>query len=253
MNYYVDSHAHLHLCKKNARELIERAKAIGVLKIVNVATDIASSKISINLASQHIEVLATAGIHPSELTSLDQILELEILLAKNRANLVAIGEIGIDYYHPNNPSRELQIAGFRAQLELAKHHDLPVIIHTRNAAKDTLMVVKEFPDITKVFHCFSETPEFINEIANKLTYFSFTGMITYSNKSFILDSVRAVNIHNIMIETDCPYLTPTSQGKAQNEPSFLPEIAQKIAAERALSIEEVARITTQNAHTFFRF
>ena len=251
MTQLIDTHVHLHLCKESPEILVNRAKAVGISAMVNVATDLASSRHNLVLAKQFPEVFPTAGIHPSEMTDLNLISELETLIKEHR--FVAIGEVGIDYYHADNPPSEIQIAGFRAQLELAQKYNLPVIIHTRSAAEDTLKIVKEFPDVTKVFHCFSESPEFIAKAASPNTYFSFTGMITYTNKSAILNSILAVDMDHIMIETDCPYLTPTSLGKVPNEPSFVIEVVKKIAQTRNLSFEEVAHRTTANAHTFFRF
>ena len=244
----IDTHAHLYLCKQPLDELLDQARQNNVCYMVNVALGIASTQTSWEMSRQYPQLIPTAGIHPCEVKELSRISELEALLTQH--SFRAIGEIGLDYYHTAD-TREEQIRMFCHQLELARQHNLPVIIHNRESDTDMRAILKDFSDVTKVIHCFSSGQDFIEDVANENTYFSFTGTITYSQKSATLDALKDLPLDRIMIETDSPYLTPTRHKGAENQPAFVREMADRIAEIKSLPIETVIEATTRTACQFF--
>ncbi len=221
--------------------------------IVNIGTNLENSKKSIELAEKFDEVYACVGIHPTDAYLYDDvdyvICELERMLAHPK--VVALGEIGLDYHWDNVP-KETQMLFFRKQMELASKLNVPVVIHDREAHGDCLEVVKKFPSVTGIFHCFSGSPEFARELVKLGWYISFAGAITYKNAIQPKEACKVVPSDRILIETDAPYLTPVPHRGELNRSSYVYYTAQEVANQRGVSIEEIEKITYENAKRIFR-
>ncbi|MCL2819607.1 MAG: TatD family hydrolase [Oscillospiraceae bacterium] len=249
---YFDTHAHY--CDKrfnNDRdELLESMPDAGVSLILNSGSSLYSSDLSIKLADKYPFIYASAGIHPHDSKSMndDTVLELKKLLAHPKA--VAVGEIGLDYHYDFSP-RDIQKKRFREQLELARSLNKPVIIHEREALQDTLNIVRDFSDLTGVFHCFSGSWETAKIILDLGWYLSFTGVITFKNARKALEVLENMPADRIMLETDCPYLAPDPKRGTRNSSLYLPYIAQKVAEVRGESVHDIAELTMDNGKRFF--
>jgi TatD DNase family protein len=245
----IDTHAHLYLCKRSLQDLIINAKEAGITHIINVGIDIQTGLQALALSNQCPHIFPTIGIHPCETQHSHSLEELETLLKKHPFK--AIGEIGLDYYHMTAPKPK-QIEVFETQLGLAQKLGLPVIIHNREADEDMINCIKKFSAVKKVFHCYGSKPTITDQLLAPNHYFSFTGTITYAKKGKTIQSIKKIPLSQIMIETDCPYLTPKDHKGEENQPAFVGEIAQKIALVKDLSLKEVVDQTTQNAVGFFK-
>jgi len=219
--------------------------------ILNSGSSLKSSKFSLSLADKYPFIYASAGVHPHDAKSMtvDTVTELEELLSHPKA--MAVGEIGLDYHYDFSP-REVQQKRFREQLELARRLDKPVIIHEREALQDTLEIVREYKDLTGVFHCFSESWETAKTILDMGWYLSFTGVVTFKNARKALEVVEKMPADRIMLETDCPYMAPHPYRGQRCTSLHLPYIAEKIAELRSISVEEVAMLTMENGKKFFK-
>ena len=250
---YFDTHAHY--CDKQFNEdrdtLLESMTDGGVSLILNAGSSLRSSKLSLELADKYSFIYASVGVHPHDSKSMtdETVTELEKMLSHPKA--VAVGEIGLDYHYDFSP-RDVQKARFREQLELARHLSKPVIIHEREALQDTLELVREFSDLTGVFHCFSGSWETAKIILDLGWYISFTGIITFKNARRALEVVEKMPADRIMLETDCPYMAPEPNRGRRNSSLYLPYIAEKVAEVRGLAVEKVAELTTENGKRFFR-
>ena len=224
-------------------------KGIGL--IVNPGITPETSRFAISLAEKYPYIYAAVGIHPENCHDFipEQIDELREL-AKH-PKVVAIGEIGLDYYWPENPSRELQQQVFRAQLTLAQELQLPVIVHDREAHADTLAIVKEFPTVKGVFHCYSGSVEDARTLVKMGWMLSFNGAATFKNARKAPDVIADVPMEHLMIETDAPYLAPVPFRGKRNDSGYVHLVAEKIAEIKGISAEEVTRITTENGKKFF--
>ena len=224
-------------------------KGIGL--IVNPGITPETSLFAISLAEKYPYIYAAVGIHPENCHDFipEQIDELREL-AKH-PKVVAIGEIGLDYYWPGNPSRALQRQVFRAQLTLAQELQLPVIVHDREAHADTLAIVKEFPSVKGVFHCYSGSVEDARTPGKMGWMLSFNGAATFKNARKAPDVIADVPMEHLMIETDAPYLAPVPFRGKRNDSGYVHLVAEKIAEIKGISAEEVTRITTENGKTFF--
>ena len=224
----------------------------GVGRIVNPGCDLPSSRTAVELAARFAHVYAAVGLHPENCADFEpgQIDELRRLAQQPK--VVAIGEIGLDYYWPENPPRELQQEVLRRQMALAQELSLPVIIHDREAHADTLAIVKEFPAVHGVFHCYSGSLEDARTLVKLGWMLSFNGAITFKNARKAPEVIAALPMEQIMIETDSPYLTPVPHRGERNDSSFVGLVADRIAEIRGMSREEVERVTFENALRFFR-
>ncbi|MCW3997206.1 MAG: TatD family hydrolase [Candidatus Bathyarchaeota archaeon] len=250
---FVDTHAHLQWRSfdKDRTLVIKRAKKADVARIVNVGFDIDNCNKAIELAKKNKGLYATVGIHPHNASQLNEktLKELKKLL-KNPV-VVAFGEIGLDYYRNLSP-KEIQKQAFINQLSLASEYDLPVVIHNRDAASDILTIISKFKNkITGIMHCFSGDKDFAKKSIRLGFLISFAGTVTYSKAQNIQETAKWINLENMLIETDCPWLAPQSMRGKRNESSYLPSIAQKIADLKQLTVKEVADATTENAQKIF--
>lgn len=219
--------------------------------IVNPGCDIPSSRAAVELAGKFDFVYAAVGIHPENCADFEpeQIEKLRELAKEPK--VVAIGEIGLDYYWAENPPKDLQQMVLRRQLLLAQELRLPVIIHDRDAHADTMAIVREFPQVRGVFHCFAGSTEMARELIGMGWMLSFNGAATFKNARKAPEVIAAVPLEKLMIETDAPYLTPVPHRGERNDSSYVRFVAGKIAEIKGLSPEEVERVTWENGRRFF--
>lgn len=250
-----DTHAHYDDEKFNVDryDVIQEAHKSGVKLILNASTNIASCIESISFTQEFDFVYAAIGIHPHNASdSNDNTLVTLADFAKN-PKVVAIGEIGLDYYYDYCP-REIQKYWFAKQIYLAKKLKLPIIVHNRDAHEDTLDIIQteDAASVGGVFHCYSGSVEMAKILLNNNFYISIGGPVTFRNANKILEVVRFIPNDRILIETDCPYLTPEPHRGKRNDSSYIKLVAEKIAEIKGVSLEEIANITTENAKRLFR-
>ena len=249
---YFDTHAHY--CDKRFNDdrddLLGSMPGAGISLILNSGSSLRSSKFSLELADKYPFVYASVGVHPHDSKSMtdDTVSELEELLSHPKA--MAVGEIGLDYHYDFSP-RDVQRTRFREQLELARFLDKPVIIHERESLSDTFDIVRDFADLTGVFHCFSGSWENAKIILDMGWYLSFTGVVTFKNARRVLEVLEKIPADRMMLETDCPYMAPEPKRGSRNSSLYLPYIAEKIAEVRGMAADEVAVLTTENGKRFF--
>ncbi|MBO5439720.1 MAG: TatD family hydrolase [Clostridia bacterium] len=221
--------------------------------IVNIGTNLDNSKRSIELSEKYDEVYATVGIHPTDAELYDDVDDVICQLEKMlfHPKVVAIGEIGLDYHWQNVP-REKQILFFKKQMELAAKHNIPVVIHDREAHGDCFEIIKEFPTVKGIFHCFSGSAEMARELVRLGWYISFAGAITYKNAIQPKEACKAVPDDRLLIETDAPYLTPVPHRGELNRSSYVYFTACEVANQRGTTVDEIAKITYENAKRVFR-
>jgi TatD DNase family protein len=248
----IDTHAHLMFDKFDGEvdKVLERAKAAGIGKIINIGCTKADAIKSHEMSLKYDELYATLGLHPHDaLDATEELMEeWEKLLGENE-KIVAIGECGLDYVKSDVP-KEDQKNAFRMQLKLAQKVGLPVIIHNREADEDTMDVLEEF-DVSAVFHCYSSDIEYARKLWYKGYFTSFTGIVTYPNTEDLMQIVEEAPVNKFMVETDCPFLPPQSHRGERNEPSYVVEVLERIAEIKKRTPEEIARITTENAEELF--
>ena len=249
-----DTHAHFDAEQFDAdrHEVLAGLPDRGVSLVVNPGCDIASSRTAIALAEQYPFLYAAIGYHPENCGPWQES-DLEIFREMARhPKVVAIGEIGLDYYWEENPPKEFQQQVFRAQMQLAKELDLPVIVHDREAHADSLAIVKEFPEVKGVFHCYSGSVELAKELVKLGWMISFTGVLTYKNARKAVEVAEAIPLEHLMIETDSPYMAPVPHRGKRNDSGYVLHICEKLAELKGISTEECARITLENGKRFFR-
>ena len=250
---YFDTHAHYDDKRFNEDrdELLGSMNDAGITLILNSASSLRSARISLKLADKYAFIYASVGVHPHDSKSMtdDTCPELEKLLAHPKA--VAVGEIGLDFHYDFSP-RDVQRKRFREQMELARHVNKPVIIHERESLSDTMDIIRDYRDLTGVFHCFSGSWETAKTILDMGWYISFTGVITFKNAQRALEVLRKIPGDRIMLETDCPYMAPEPMRGRRNSSLYLPYIAEMVAQTRGISIEEIASLTMENGKRFFK-
>lgn len=218
---------------------------------VNPGCDIPSSRRAVELARTWPFLYAAAGYHPENCGPYDPA-DLDVLRdLAGEPKTVAIGEIGLDYYWEENPPRELQRRVFRDQMALAGELDLPVIVHDREAHADSLSIVREFPRVRGVFHCFSGSAEMARELVKLGWMVSFTGVLTYKNARRAAEAALAVPLDRIMIETDSPYMAPVPHRGKRNDSGYVRYVCGKLAELKGISFEDCARVTLENGKRFF--
>ena len=249
----IDSHAHIYYRDYTGDfdEMLKRAEDAGVGAVLVVGTDIESSRESVELAEKYQQLYAAVGIHPHDAGRItDKCYEIIRTLAQASPKVVAIGEIGLDFYRDRSP-RDLQERAFKNFLKMAAELDKPVIIHDRDAHERIMAILREESVRRGVLHCFSGDAAMAAEVIRMGFYISIPGTITYPSNDQLRDVVRSVSIDRILLETDCPYLTPVPYRGKRNEPAFTGIVAEKLAEVKELTLEDVARITTKNARDLF--
>ena len=224
----------------------------GVIGVLNCGASLEGARESVKLSEKHDFIYAAVGVHPSYADVVDSkvIDELEELTKYQKVR--AIGEIGLDYYWEENPSRDVQKEAFRAQMKLAEKLNMPVIIHDRDAHADTLEILKEFPNVIGVIHCFSGSVEFARECLKLGYYIGFTGVVTFKNAKKIIEVAKEVPLDRILVETDCPYMAPTPYRGKRNQSSYIIHILEKIAEIKDISIETLNNHTISNVKNLLK-
>ena len=248
-----DTHAHLddRAFREDREELIAGLPEKGVGLVMNPGCSLASSRNAVALAEKYPHVYAAVGSHPDVADEVNQQVLAEYEKLCKLPKVKAIGEIGIDYHYEDIP-RELQLKAFRMQMELARQVGLPVIVHEREAHEDGMAVVKEFPDVTGVFHCYSGSAEMARQLVDLGWYIGFTGVLTFKNARKAIETAAAIPLERIVLETDCPYMAPEPFRGKRNDPGYIYRMAEKLAEIRGLSVEEIQAITTENGKRLYR-
>ena len=256
---FIDVHCHLtgeeYAEVGGVEGVIARAKAEGVTRVICSGFDLDSSKIACEIAKRYEEVYFCAGFHPSELDKYrDGDLEQIATLCKHE-KCVAVGEIGLDYHFDDNPPKEIQKELFVKQLCLANELGLPVVLHSRDAAKDTLDILTEHKALLQksgLMHCYSYSPETADAFLALGLYFSFGGPCTFKNAKKVYSSVERIPAHRILSETDCPYLTPAPfRGEFPNQPKNVKFVVERLAQLKGMATEALQNVIYENAKTLF--
>ena len=250
---YFDTHAHYDHPRfdLDRRELLERLPRQGISLVLNPGYDLPSSRMAAGLAEDYAYIYAAVGVHPHDSGGMadGDIERLEMLT--RRPKVVAVGEIGLDYHYDHSP-RDVQRQRFREQMALARCVGLPAIIHQREAAADTLEILRDYPDMSGVVHCFSGSLEVAREVLDMGWYISFTGVITYKNAHKSHEIIRAMPRERLMLETDAPYMSPEPHRGRRNSSLYMPEIVGAVAELWDVSTEEAAAQTLENGKRCFR-
>ena len=232
-------------------DVLSALPAAGVELVVDPGCDVPSSRAAVDLAERYPHVYAAVGIHPEDCAGCADEDFDAIRALCGHEKVVAIGEIGLDYYWKENPPREFQERVFRRQIELALEQDLPVIIHDREAHGDSLRVVLDYPGLRGVFHCFSGSPEMAQELLKRGWYLGFDGPITYKNAKRAPEVAAVTPLDRMVVETDAPYLTPVPYRGKRNDSRYLPYVLEKLAEWKDVTAEEMTRVTWENGKRLF--
>lgn len=251
-----ETHAHYDDSRfdDDREELLKKVHDSGVSPIINVGASIESTGTTLELAKTHDYIYAAVGVHPSDISGLNEDSFEWLREQTNYAKTVAIGEIGLDYYWDKEPEvQEAQRYWFGRQLDLAKETGLPVIIHSRDAAEDTMQVMKEHEaqEIPGVIHCYSYSKELAGEFVKMGYFIGVGGVVTFKNARKLVETVEAIPVEHILLETDCPYMAPEPHRGSRNDSSNIPFVIEKIAQIKGISAAEVERITEENAYRLF--
>jgi len=249
-----DTHAHMddRAFDPDRWELLDGLKNKGVGLVMNPGCSLESSKNAIAIAEKYDFVYAAVGSHPDAADEVNEdVIRQYAELCKLHSKVKAIGEIGIDYHYEDIP-RQLQLKAFQMQMELAREVKLPVIVHEREAHEDGMSVVRQFPDVTGVFHCYSGSAEMARQLVDKGWYIGFTGVLTFKNARKAVETAAAIPLDRIVLETDCPYMAPTPFRGKRNDPGYLFRMAEALAQIKGLTPEEIAAITTENGKRLYR-
>ena len=238
---------HCHLDEENYEDLNVIINEMKDNYIIASGYDIETSKNVCKLIRKYNNIYGSIGIHPSEVKKfkISDINKIEEMISDK---IVAIGEIGLDYYWDENPEKEVQKRVFREQMKLAEELGLPVVIHDRDAHKDTLEIMKEFPKVRGTVHCFSGSVEFAKECVKLGYYIGITGVVTFKNAKKICDVVKEIPLDKLLVETDCPYMAPSPNRGKRNKSDYIRYIIEKIAEIKEISSKEVNLVVNGNFH-----
>lgn len=251
----IDSHAHLddEAFDDDRDQVINALYENGIDFIVNIACDLKSSKTSQELAKTYENIYATVGVHPHDaITYTDEVEETLKILAQEK-KVVAVGEIGLDYYYDNSP-RHIQKEVFKRQLKLANELRKNVVVHSRDASQDTFDILKEAHDIYEfkaVIHCYSQSLEMLKEYLRLGDYISLGGAVTFKNSKIRKEVAKIVPLDRLLLETDCPYMTPVPYRGKRNEPKYVNIVAEYIADLRGISKSDLVKVTDENTKRFY--
>ncbi len=248
-----DTHAHLddRAFDEDREALLDSLPEKGLALVMNPGCSLASSRAASELARRYPYIYAAVGSHPDAADEVnDQVLAQYEALCRQNPKIRAIGEIGLDYHYEDIP-RQVQQQAFRAQMALARDLNLPVIVHEREAHGDGMAIVKEFPQVRGVFHCYSGSAEMARQLVELGWYIGFTGVVTFKNPRKALETAAAIPLERIVLETDCPYMAPEPFRGRRNDPGYLYRMAEKLAQVRGLPVEELARITLENGKRLY--
>ena len=249
-----DTHAHYddEAFDEDRESLLQGMKQNGVDCIVNIGANMQTSRNTVALTEQYDFIYGAVGVHPSDVYDMTEA-DLETLREWSRLDkIVAIGEIGLDYHYPDT-DKALQQKWFIRQLQLAREEKLPVVIHSRDAAADTLAIMQEHGrELGGVIHCFSYTKEMAAEYLKMGYYIGIGGVLTFKNAKKLVEAVEMIPLERLVLETDAPYLAPDPYRGKRNESAYLTYVAQKLAQIKGVSYEEIVAQTAKNAKTMYR-
>ena len=251
MSKIIDTHTHIY-DKQFENDFDDVMKRIEdeLEGIVSIGFDLESSLKSIELANRYSFVNAVIGVHPVDIKKYNDKVEKELeRLALTEKKVVAIGEIGLDYHWMEDP-KDVQIAGFRKQMELAERVKKPVVIHTREALQDTLDVLKDYKNVGGILHCYPGSLEAAKPFLDRY-YLGIGGTLTFKNNKKTKELVKELPLEKIVLETDCPYLTPVPFRGKRNEPIYTKYVAEEVARIKEISVEQVIKVTTENAKKIY--
>ncbi len=249
---FIDVHAHLDMLETSPEETIRLAKAAGVSKIVTIGTEPSDHEFVLKTAQQfYPDVYCTLGVHPHQGMLWQDHVGQWIEKHLGEKEVIAVGEIGLDYYYNQSPV-ENQREAFRKQLDIAKRHKMPVQIHTREADQDMAEILNEFRgDVTGLIHCFTSSRKLAEQCLDLGYNISFSGVVTFKNAQDLRDTCKFVPLDRMHVETDAPFLAPVPQRGKKNTPAFVVHTAELVAQLKGISVEELARITNENAKKLF--
>ncbi|MBR4291152.1 MAG: TatD family hydrolase [Oscillospiraceae bacterium] len=249
-----DTHAHMddQAFAADRQVLLSELPNQQIGLLMNPGCSLEASRNAVELANAYDYIYAAVGSHPDAADEVnEEVLEEYRKLCKLNRKVKAIGEIGLDYHYEDIP-REIQKKAFRAQMALAAELDLPVIVHERDAHEDGMTIVKEFPQVGGVFHCYSGSAEMARQLVELGWYIGFTGVLTFKNARKAVEVAKSIPLDRIVLETDCPYMAPEPFRGKRNDPGKLYRMAEKLAGIRGLSVEEIHRITMENGKKLYR-
>ncbi len=249
----VDTHCHLDISPldRDTEKIIQDAGRAGVKYMISIGIDLMSSVTACQLAAEYDQIYAAIGVHPHDAYTFNNRLADELLSISEQKKVVALGEIGLDYAK-DYTARGVQQEAFDQQLDLAIQLDLPVVIHDREAHNDIINVLESKDGQARgVIHCFSGDVKFARKVLDLGFYISFTGIVTFKNADTVREVVKYCPLDRIMVETDAPFLAPVPMRGKTNQPAFVAFVAKKVAEIKGLSLEEIAKCTTQNARDLF--
>ena len=248
-----DTHAHLNdpAFDPDREELMAGLAGKGVGLVMNAGCSLESSRDIVNMTAKYPWLYGSVGSHPDSASEVNEAVIEEYRKLCQNEKIKAIGEIGLDYYYEDIP-RDIQKQAFRMQMQLAKELDMPVIVHEREAHDDGMRIVKEFPGVTGVFHCYSGSAEMAKWLVSRGWYIGFTGVLTFKNARKAVETAASIPLDRIVIETDCPFMAPEPFRGKRNDPGYLYRMAEKLAEIRGITAEEAAAITTENAKRLYR-
>ena len=249
-----DTHAHMddRAFDTDREELLSGLPNQGLALVMNPGCSLESSRNVDLLTKQYDFLYGAVGSHPDVADEVNEaVLEEYRNIVASNPKIKAIGEIGLDYHYEDIP-RDLQKKAFRMQMELARELRLPAIVHERDAHEDGMKIVEEFPEVTGVFHCYSGSLEMAKWLINRGWYIGFTGVLTFKNARKALEVAGNIPLERIVLETDCPYMSPEPFRGKRNDPGKLYRMAERLAELRGLSVEEIHTITTENGKRMYR-
>ena len=248
-----DTHAHMddRAFDEDRASLLESLPDQGIALLMNPGCSLASSRNAVKLAQEHSYIYAAIGSHPDAADEVDDAAIAEYRLLAKHPKVKAIGEIGLDYHYEDIP-RDIQQQAFRRQMALARELGLPVIVHMRDAWEDSMAIVEEFPEVTGVFHCFSGSSETAAWLVNRGWYIGFTGVLTFKNARKAVQVAQSIPLERIVLETDCPYMSPEPFRGKRNDPGKLYRMAQQLALIRGITEEEAQAVTLENGKRLYR-
>ena len=248
-----DTHAHMddHAFDGDREALLKGFPEHGIAVVMNPGCSLESSRNVDQLTREYDFLYGAVGSHPDVADEVNEdVLEEYRTLCKQNKKIKAIGEIGLDYHYEDIP-REIQQRAFRLQMELARELNLPAIVHERDAHEDGMKMVTEFPEVTGVFHCYSGSAEMARWLIDRGWYIGFTGVLTFKNARKAIDVASQIPLERIVLETDCPYMSPEPFRGKRNDPGKLYRMAEKLAELRGLTVEEVHTITMENGKRLY--
>ena len=249
-----DTHVHLNdpCFDADRAELMAALPEKGLTLAMNAGCSLESSKDALNMAAPYDWLYCSVGSHPDSCDEVcDEVLEEYRKLCKLNPKVKAIGEIGLDYHYEDIP-RDIQKKAFIAQMELAKELDMPVIVHERDAHEDGMDIIRQFPTVKGVFHCYSSSAEMARQLTDMGWYIGFTGVLTFKNARKAVETAQTIPLDRIVIETDCPYMAPEPFRGKRNDPSLVYRVAEKLAEIRGISVEEAKQVTFENGKRLYR-